>query len=177
MESNSKSIESILKDFQASDVSLVIDAIKRNRKDGNVKTFKALLDLLAATDEPDVEEAIISFLYDLKDNESVPSLIEAIQKDELEYYRSFLVASFWQSAIDGSDYLEDFVKAAIKGDYMVCLEALTVIENFDSAYPEHDLIDLETDILEAIDKEENKDKKELLVSLGDIVRNLPIEGE
>lgn len=177
MENNSKAIDSILKDFQASDVSLVKDAIKRNRKDGNVKTFAAMLDLLANTDEPEVEEAIISFLFDLKENDSVPTLVEALQKDELEYYRSFLVATFWQASIDGSDHLDLFVKLAIEGDYMVCLEALTVIENFDAAYSEHELLDYENDISEAIEREDNKDKKELLISLGDVVRNLPIEGE
>lgn len=177
MSDSNKIIAEIIKDFQASDTSLVKDAIKRNRKDGNVKTFAAMLDLLAKTDEPEVEEAIISFLFDLKDNESVPTLIEALQKDELEYYRSFLVATFWQAAIDGSDHLDLFVKLAIEGDYMVCLEALTVIENFDAAYSEHELLDYENDINEAVEKEGNKDKKELLVSLGDVVRNLPIEGE
>lgn len=177
MENNSKAIESILKDFQASDSSLIKDAIKRNRKDGNAHSFAAMLDLLAKTDEPDIEEAIISFLFDLKDNQSVPALIEALEKEELEYYRSFLVATFWQSAIDGSDHLDLFVKLAIQGDYMVCLEALTVVENFDAAYSENELQDFENDISEAIEKEENKDKKDLLVSLSDVIRNLPIEGE
>lgn len=177
MENTSKAGEIIIKDLKASDTSIVLDAIKRNRKEGNAKTFQAMLDLLKDTDEPLIEEAVISFLFDLKDNESVPILISAIENKDMEYYHSLLIAAFWQSAIDGSDNLDFFVKMAIKGDYMVCLESLTVIENFDAAYPEEDLTELETDINEAYEKEENSEKKQLLKSLSDVIRNLPIEGE
>ncbi|KAA3652474.1 MAG: hypothetical protein DWP98_01190 [Bacteroidetes bacterium] len=177
MENTSKAIETIIKDFKANDTSIVLDAIKRNRKEGNAKSFQAMLDLLKDTDEPLVEEAVISFIFDLKDNESVPVLVSAIQNKDMEFYHSFLIAAFWQSAIDGSDYIDLFVKMAIQGDYMVCLEALTVVENFDAAYPEADLLDFEADIEEAYEKEESQEKKLLLKSLADVIRNLPIEGE
>lgn len=177
MAEDSKVVKEILKDLAASDPKIVVEAIKKNRKDGNSKTFKALLNTLRDTDEPTVETEIIQFLLDLKDEESVPILIEAIQDEEMNYYQNFLVSSFWQAAIDGSDYLDVFVKAAIDGEYMTTLEALTVIENFDRAYSQSELMEFEADINEAAEEEENEDKKALLVSLGDVVRNLPIEGE
>jgi hypothetical protein len=177
MTSNSKAVQSIIQDFQSPEPEMVLKAIKNNRKEGNQDSFKALLSLLKDTDEPLVEASIIEFLYDLKDEESVPVLIEAIQDDEFAFYHNFLVAGFWQSAIDGSDYLEEFVTVAINGEYMTSLEALTVVENFDRAYNQDLLLDLEADLNEALEKEENDDKKALLVSLNDVVRNLPIEGE
>ncbi len=177
MTESSKLILEIIKDFNANDAKIVLAAIKKNRAEGNSISFKAMLELVRDTDEPTVEAAIIEFLYDLKDEESIPVLIEAIQDENFAFYHSFLVASFWQSAIDGSDYLEVFVKAAIKGEYMTTLEALTVVENFDSAFAQIDMMDYERDINAAIEVEENEDKKALLTSLGDVVRNLPIEGE
>ena len=177
MTNNSKAVQSIIQDFQSPEPEMVLKAIKNNRKEGNQDSFKALLSLLKDTDEPLVEASIIEFLYDLKDEESVPVLIEAIQDDEFAFYHNFLVAGFWQSAIDGSDYLEEFVTVAINGEYMTSLEALTVVENFDRAYNQDLLLDLEADLNEALEKEENDDKKALLVSLNDVVRNLPIEGE
>lgn len=177
MTNPSKAVQSILKDFGATDSKIVLEAIKRNRKEGNATSFKALLELLKDTDEPTVEAAIIEFLYDLKDEESIPVLIDAIQDEDYAFYHSFLVASFWQSSIDGADYLEVFVKAAIQGEYMTALEALTVVENFDSAFAQIDLMDYESELNEAVEEEENEDKKALLISLADVVRNLPIEGE
>lgn len=177
MENTNKSQELLIKGLQSHDTSVVLDAIKKNRKEGNVKSFEVLMNVLRDTDEPTVEAAIIEFLFDLKDQESVPVLMRCIRDKEFEYYRHFLIASFWQSAIDGSDELAFFVEQAIKGDYMSCLEALTVVENFDAAYNELELADLEADLQEAAAKEKNKDKKELLIAFGDVVRNLPIEGE
>lgn len=177
MAEDSKAVKEILKELAASDPKIVIEAIKKNRKEGNAKTFKALLNTLRDTDEPTVEAEIIQFLFDLKDEESIPILIDAIKDEDMSYYHSFLVSSFWQAAIDGSEYLEEFIQAAIKGEYMTTLEALTVIENFDSAFSQSDLIEYDADINEAAENEENEDKKALLISLGDVVRNLPIEGE
>ena len=177
MSQNSTVIKEIVGHFKSDDAKIVLEAIKKNRKEGNSISFKALLELLRDTDEPTIEAAIIEFLYDLKDEESIPVLIQAIQDEDFSFYQSFLVATFWQSAIDGSDHLELFVKSAINGDYMTSLEALTVIENFDSAFSQDTLLDLESDLNEAVESEENEDKKALLTSMADIVRNLPIEGE
>ena len=177
MSQNSTVIKEIIGHFKSDDAKIVLEAIKKNRKDGNAISFKALLELLRDTDEPTVEAAIIEFLYDLKDEESVAVLANAIQDEDFLYYQSFLVATFWQSAIDGSDYLDLFVKIAIKGEYMTSLEALTVIENFDSAFPQDELLELESDLNEAKEEEQDEDKKALLQSMTDVIRNLPIEGE
>ena len=177
MAEDSKAVKTILKDLSASDPKIVLEAIAKNRKDGNAKTFKTLLSVLKDTDEPTIEAEIIQFLFDLKDEDSIPILIDAIQDKEMYYYQSFLVSTFWQSAIDGSDHLSLFVETAISGEYLTTLEALTVIENFDRAYPQSELLELEADINEAAEKELNEYKKALLVSLSDVVRNLPFEGE
>lgn len=175
MAEDSKTIKSILNDFKASDEKIVLNAIKRNRADGNAKTFRALLQTLKETDEPTVEAAIIEFLFDLKDLSSGDVLAEALENKEMEFYHSFLIAAFWQSAIDGSEHLSLFVKRAINGDYMVCLEALTVIENFDSLFSNEEILNCEADLVEAIETEKEIDKKALLVNLKEVVRKLPLE--
>jgi hypothetical protein len=177
MAEDSAAVKSILKDLNASDSTIVLDAIKRNRKEGNQKTFKALLETLGKTDEPTVESAIIEFLFDLKDTSATAELIRVLEDNSLEFYNSFLIAAFWQSKLDGSDHLSLFVKHAIKGDYMVCLEALTVIENFDSAFSESEIQSCSLDLAEAIEEEQNSDQLALLKSLKEIIEELPIEGE
>jgi len=175
MAENSKEIISILKDLKASDEQVVLDAIKRNRKDGNAKTFRALLDTLNETNEPTVEAAIIEFLFDLKDESSVDILIEKIEDNSMSFYNSFLIATFWQAAIDGSDHLSLFVKKAIEDDYMVALEVLTVVENFDSAFTNEEIVNCEADLDEAISAEGMTDKRALLESLKEVIIKLPRE--
>lgn len=177
MSENSKEVAEIIAGLNATETNVILEAIKQNRKYGNAVSFRAMLALLKQTDEPTIETAIIEFLFDLKDENGGPILIEAIENSEFEFYTSFLVAAFWQSAIDGSPYIENLIRAAIQGDYMTTLEALTVIENFDSAFNQMDILDYETDLNEAAESEENGDKKALLISMADVIRNLPIEGE
>jgi hypothetical protein len=177
MSEENKEIKSIISDLQSGDTAKILDALKRNRKDGNKTTFKAVLLCLKDTDDPDVEANIIQFLHDLKDESSIPLLIEAIEDEAYSYYHSFLIASFWQSSLDGSDYIELFIKKAIENDYMTALEVLTVVENFDNFFSQDELIEFEADINEAVLEEQNEEKKKLLESLADVVRNLPIEGE
>ena len=167
----------IVKDLNASDPKIVLAALKKSRKEGNSVIFKAILDTLKSTDEPTVESEIIAFLFDLKDESSITVLIDALEDDDMQYYWSFLVATFWQAAIDGSGHLDVFVKKAIEGDYMTTLEALTVIENFDSAFDEQLLQEMTMDLNMATEEEEDEDKKALLLSLVEVVQNLPIEGE
>jgi len=172
-----QSQKTILKDLKASDPKIVLAALKKSRKEGNADIFSCIINTLKETDEPAVESEIIAFLFDLKDETAIPVLIDALNKEEMQYYWSFLVATFWQSAIDGSGYLDVFVKKAIEGDYMTTLEALTVIENFDSAFDEQLIQECTMDLNMAFEEEEDADKKALLQSLTEVVKQLPIEGE
>ena len=155
----------------------VLAALKKSRKEGNAIIFEGILNTLKETDEPTVESEIIAFLFDLKDESAIPALINALNNEDMQYYWSFLVATFWQSAIDGSGHLDVFVKKAIEGDYMTSLEALTVIENFDSSFDQQLLQECTTDLNIAAQEEEDEDKKALLISLTEVVQKLPLEGE
>lgn len=177
METDKKELQKIQEALQSADKEKVLEGIQLSRASANQDSFRSMLQTLKNTDEPDVEAAIIQFLYDLKDASSIDPLIEALQDDEMRYYHSFLIAAFWQSALDGSPYLDLFVEKAIEGEYMNSLEALTVIENFDSSFPADQLMDREADLLEAIESEEEEQKKNLLISLKEVISNLPQDGE
>ncbi len=176
-EKENKELKKIKTALQSISKDQVLEGIKLSRANANQETFKLMLETLRKTDEPEVEAAIIQFLYDLKDISSVEPLIDAIKDESMSYYHSFLIATFWQSALDGSDHLELFVQKAIEGEYMSTLEALTVIENFDSSFPADLLMECEADLVEAAEREEEEQKKNLLISMAEVIRNLPQEGE
>ena len=60
---------------------------------------------------------------------------------------------------------------------MVCLECLTVVENFDSSFSSEEIVECDADLTEAIMEETNKDKQALLEEMKDVVNNLPLEAE
>lgn len=177
MEELAKAEKKLIESLRSDKPQVVLESILQIRKSGNCRILPSILDLLLETDDSNVEAKIIELLFDLKSQDCAPTLIEAIQDERMEYYHNFFVAAFWQSSLDGSEYLQEFVRAGIKGDYMVCLECLTVIENFDSSFSSEEIMECNADLVEAILDETNKDKLALLEQLKDVVNNLPLEAE
>lgn len=172
-----KTEKELLESLKSSDPNIVADALQKTRKSGNCNILPAIIELLHETDESHIEAQIIELLFDLKEQSCAPILIDAIQNEKLEHYHNFFIATFWQSSLDGSEYLVEFVQAAIKGDYMVCLECLTVIENFDSSFSEEEIAECNADLVEAIMEESNQEKIVLLEQLKNVVNDLPLEAE
>lgn len=177
MEELKKAEKELMDSLRSSEPEIVLEALQKVRKSGNCRILPSILQLLHDTDESNVEAKIIELLFDLKEQSCAPILIEAIKNEKLEYYHNFFIAAFWQSSLDGAEFLSEFVKAAVKGDYMVALEALTVIENLDSSFSEEEIIDCDLELAEAIEEESNTDKRILLEQLKDLVNGLPLEAE
>ena len=108
--------------------SAILATLKALRNSGKVFLLTELFNLLADQEDEDILAAATSFLNDLKDQESVSLLIEAISNPEYEDIKSILVASCWQNGLSYGKYIDIFLEVAIKGDYSSAIEAFTVIE-------------------------------------------------
>ena len=176
MEKNNKNnrFNNILKDLSDNDSKKVLTAISQLRKHGKKEAIIPLIKTYSSSASDEIRQEIVSLFYDLKDQAVVEEIIIAIADEQFIEERSLLVSIFWQSALDGSDYLSDFVRAAIHSDYLTCLEALTVIENFDSTFDENEIDDLKYDLDEVIDSEETE-KAKLLASIKLALEGLNVE--
>ena len=52
-----------------------------------------------------------------------------------------LLSTIWNSPLDYSSYLAEFVSLAVKGDFMVTLECLTIIENLEGPFIESSILE------------------------------------
>ncbi|MCB9336402.1 MAG: hypothetical protein H6586_09640 [Flavobacteriales bacterium] len=161
----------IIKDLNSKDESKVLIAIKQLRKYGKPESIDALLNLYISTHNSTVKSEITSILYDLKDEQSVGRIISAIENEKYATIKPFIISILWQSSVDASSYLDVLITQAIEGDYEICLEVLTVIENLDTTFNADEISDINYDLIEAIENEET-DKKFLLISLKDVIDNL-----
>ncbi len=114
-------------------------------------------------------------MFDLKAENTTQAIINAIENDKYFSIKAFLISIFWQSGLDASNHLSYLVQEAVNGDFNVCLEALTVIENFDATFGEDEVNDLIFDVEETIDMEENEEKQKLLISLRMVLQQLNVE--
>ena len=70
------------------------------------------------------------------------------------------------------DHLKEITQAACNGDYMVILEALTVIENLEGPFSEEDIFQASTLLQEQLYELPDGDKKELLNSMYHFIQEM-----
>lgn len=167
-------LQNIIKDLVSDEEKKVLTAIKQLRKHGKPEAIRPIAELLKSTTNETVKSEIISLLYDLKEQTVVDEIILAIEDDYFIDEKATLISLFWQSSLDGSEHLSTFVKEAIKGDYMIGIESLTVIENFDATFQETEVEDLKFDLDEAISQDESE-KVNLLISIRQVLDGLNLE--
>lgn len=167
-----KQEETLRKVFASNNEEKTIKAVKKLRETGNPAMIYPLLDLLSATENDNVFSTVVSLLNDLKDQEAAAPLIEAVNNDKYEGIRVFILQVFWQSRLDALPFLDEIVNLAIKSDYMVCLECLTIVESFKNAPSDEQIVEANTQIKDAImDNSENKD---LLLGMVEALNNYMI---
>ena len=77
-----------------------------------------------------IRKSVERFMNDLKDQSATAEIIKEVRKPWKDDTISMLISSCWQSGLNYSDYLFDFVEVFLKGDYVTAIECLTVIEEY-----------------------------------------------
>ncbi len=77
-----------------------------------------------------LRKSIERFMNDLKDQAAAEEIINEVRKQWKDDTISMLISSCWQSGLNYSEHLMDFVDVFMKGDYVTAIECLTVIEEF-----------------------------------------------
>jgi hypothetical protein len=166
--------DNIIKDLSGENDKKVFTALKQLRKHGKKEAVIPLIDLLSTTTNDDIKTDVTSLLFDLKDQTVVEELIKAIQSDDYIAEKPILISIFWQSSLDSSEHITTIVGEAIKGDYMVGIEVLSVLDNYDTTFQETEIEDLKFDLEEAIEMDDSE-KKNLLISIRSAIDSLNLE--
>lgn len=135
-----KKVEALMSLLHSSKSAEVIGALKKIPEQGNASLVKPLLRAyLAWPDDADIQARIEKILGELKTQEAVPELLSALEEDEFDSLRALIISVFWHAGIYPSDELDILIKHAIRGDYMVAVEVVTVAENSD-VFTDPDLV-------------------------------------
>jgi HEAT repeat protein len=167
-------LKNIIGDLSSPDLKVVFTALKQLRKHGKRQAISPLIELLHSSDNEDLKNEIASILFDLKDQGVVEDIVIAIEDDKYEEERHILISIFWQSALDSSEYISSIVRQAIKGNYLIGIEVLSVIDSYEATFQEVEIEDLKFDLDEAIETEE-PEKSNLLKSIRSAMDSLNLE--
>ena len=167
-------LNNIINNLASKEEKKVFTALKQLRSHGKKEAILPLIELLHTTNSDEVKNEVTSLLFDLKDQAVVEELINAIENDSYTSIKATLISIFWQSSLDSSEHISAIVREAIKGDYMVGIEVLSVIDNYDATFQETEIEDLKFDLDEVI-QAETTEKTNLLISIRSAIDSLNLE--
>lgn len=160
-----KDREGLIKDLKSNDEIIALKAISKLQKAGDSSFIIDILEALSSTTEIGIESAISQLLFDLKDKEAVEELVNNLINPAFFDIRLIMLSACWQSGIDLSHRLPEFITVASTGSYMECLEVLTVIENWD-AIADQDMLENETIRLKAfLNESDTPENDEMIFSI------------
>lgn len=103
---------------------------------------------------------------------AVPMLVQAIESHKSEGKRYGLVAACWEAELNFSNYLSFFTELAVEEEYLVAIEAITVIENMAGPFDTED-VSSSIEIVRSFLKNNDSDKTKLLSELLIFLESLP----
>ncbi len=128
-----KKIEKLIGDLFSSKHEVVQSAIKVIPKEGNAQMVVPMLRAHKAwAQDKGLQADIEQVLKEMKDEKAIPELITALEDVEFEQERGLILSIFWNAGLFPVNHIPVLIKQAMKGDYLVSLEALTVIENIEA---------------------------------------------
>ena len=155
----------VIKDLKSNDESFALKAIEKIKKGGDASYITDLLEALSATTELSIENAISQLLFDLKDQVAVEELVNQFSNPAFSSIRVLMISACWQSGLDLSHRLPDFITVASIGTYMECLEVLTVIENWEGI-KDQEMLENETIRLKAfLNESDTPENDEMIFSI------------
>lgn len=168
----SQKLQSILNDLHSKDEKKVSKAIKSLESHGNAHAIKSLAEALMNSDSQKNKTEIIELLSSLKDTSTVVEMIEVITDSAFLPIRQQLLTTIWNMKVDFSNYVDDFVEIAVKGDFMEALDCLTIIENLEGPFMEENILESQLHLKSYLEQPGAKDtqKAEILSEIAIKIR-------
>lgn len=170
-----KETKTLIAELNASDDKKVLKALKAIKKSGNEHFIEPLVHVWVSSESTTVQQEITFLLSGIKEQEDLEQLVNCLSTVDLGERKAALLAIFWNLNIDLSDYISTFVQHAVSGNYMECLEVLTIIENLDPPLPEEQLLESQIIVRNHLLDNSKEDKTDLVRGLLEILVNFDVQ--
>lgn len=134
-------IAKLLEDIQSGIPAKVTTALDSLQVYGDESVIEPLIESLDIQKEEKSVAEIIEFLSSLKSSGAVVKVMESVYNPNYAHHQIKILSTIWNSPLDYSKYLSEFVALAVKGDFMVALECLTILENLEGPFEESAILE------------------------------------
>lgn len=173
MKNDKKKIQELIQDLFSTKKETVKAALIKTPLQGNSSFIIPLLKTyLAWSDDESIQDDIAKILGELKTESVIPELVTALEDPEFDSIRGLILWSFWNSGLYPTEDLDVIVKHAIRGDFLVTLEALTIIDNMEPPTNTEIIQDAIFDIDDFIEEHPDAEQVQLLQEIKEILTTL-----
>lgn len=172
-------LATVSNDLRSGDEKKISTSLKSLHVHGDASIIPVVLEIWEKGLSPQNEADMKELLVGLKDTSTITPLIEGFRATDNREFQRKLLNIFWNSKLDFSPFLSDFIVFAIEGDFMDCLESLTVIEQFESTVPESAILESQLLLKEYFSKEDKLEEKkyQLLQEIMILLKDFDANGE
>ena len=165
-------IKKAITDLASGDEKKMAKAIQTISASGNIAVLGELIALLSQTKNALVKKKLIALLSDIRATEAKQVFIDALNDDDFNNVKTDLVNVIWNSKLDFSEYIAEFVALSMQGGLMLAIECLTVVENLAGPFEEHHLLEAQLYIKEYFSnlKRERDQKDEIIAEVAFFIK-------
>ena len=158
MQQKKVKLSEAIKQFQNGSPTDALAALKVFEQHGDISILPIVFNQLRSCDLA-LEKAILGFLADIQKPESVQVMIDFLGEEKDAVLRQKLLTTIWNSKLSYDNHLPFFVTLASTGDFMQALECLTIIENMQGPFEEHELLEAQLLLKEYVEEAKSEDEQ------------------
>lgn len=154
-----KKLKQLIADLFQSDLKKVVKTITLLEAEGSAEVLRPLCELYLENRNETINGKVIEFLSKLSDSSATEEMVSIIRDEKFNSIRQDILNTLWQSKLDFSPFLADFVAIACEGSFLEAFECLTIIENLEGPFQENQTLESQLYLKEYLETEMKKDKQ------------------
>lgn len=156
-------IKQIISGLESKNDKEITKALTALQTAGNPKVLLPLANLLLNTSDQKTTSDILEVFSSLKDSSSVDEIITIIKDDKLINIRQSILSTIWNTQLDYSYYLADFVDIACEGNLLEALDCLTIMEGMSGPFEERHTLEAQLLLKEFVEDTTPKDERKMQI--------------
>ena len=166
-------INSLLNELSSSEGQKFSKHLQLLKNEGNIYILKPLAHLLLTKGSKEQQE-IMTLLADLNESVAVDEIIDILKDLTFVSIRQLILTAVWNSKLNYSYYLPEFVEIAVDGNFLEALDCLTIIENMEGPFEERHFLEAQLHLKDYLEDPAPKDaeKSKIMSDIALILKDL-----
>jgi hypothetical protein len=156
-------INQLLIDLKSDSEAKITSAIFELASIGDVSVIPSLFDSLKQMIGTNHHKQLTKLLSDIQISGASEAFIQVVRNEEDSAALKMFLPILWESKLDFSNYLADFVEISVSGDYLIALDCLTIIENIPCPFSESQLLESQLHLKEFIENKVDTDERKMQI--------------